>query len=1015
MEGVTKESANNLPDMIEPINDSSVNNNVEENGWEQVTQKVKKPVDVILRTATSNVSDGNSVKKISRTNNPISQNWRDTNNGFFERKPYRSSEKYFPGKSSIMQSEIDDNWRADSKKIDESNAAITINSTTMQQNSDNVDTSNAKETGLQNNNHNLNIECSFTDVKKMTNALTTDTTTNPLRDEKFKVSGCNEKFQSINHHSEFDPLNSNLDKIFHTNDGLDLDELSSSLVNANSVGYDNSVNSFDSLFQSLSIDNKKMSLEEQFPCDTVLSENDPVIPTKTIFDAFKETVDIPNDTMSQIPTQLTGGDNFSQQSSNRNNLISCDYSPVQMDSYMDTARINQLLNENRKSASNIMNIQSNLDINSQIVPNNLFNLPPMNVANNNPMQSWPEQVVSNYNPPTINGQNMYLNNTNYNVGLLNTGLATEKIFQNLFQMDAFSQLLQSHVWYASRENLRWICTNNNGDTKGPFLATELTSKFITFSIPPYMKFHCEQLPFKGWLTLIELIRAADDRIPFISANFPRSKEEYHIIKSIFKVVGETINSVKWMIFFQSEENKVVRQPHQNFDAHMASIVANLRQNPVIQKATHQLSNEQLRAYVNTQLLNQQFQKDKTKVGKSFSPIVEGFNQQAQNFDETNKNQAFPHNINFNPDLPMNNLNQDATGKQLYLQQRANYFQGVGKNCNPSTTTQEVTKVENSDTNQQQVNNNKVYNQKKNSGETKDQEMPTFHCGTWIPQNTKKKVSGNTYKKPEYSHHSNGGYQYTDYHGKSHVQRPTLLSSSKNWESPNIKPDNDTPAGKVPTGLSLGEFLAPATGQIIERPQPVNNYNNNHRFSNHWNDSHESHNNTYNKEQNTNNETSSLTPPSVTKLPTTSPITPHRPVGAVWKNENKGNSNSSAKGSSLSSKNGSSGSTFGAEEAAIELQHWLFEKFKTLKSESDVMAFCQFISDVDNPADIEDYFYTNFGDSVDVRKVYRQYLEKRNEIRSRVIKAKSGQDDLSAPAQAIGFSTPTVKKNKKKSG
>uniref|UniRef100_A0A0K0FAY5 PUM-HD domain-containing protein n=1 Tax=Strongyloides venezuelensis TaxID=75913 RepID=A0A0K0FAY5_STRVS len=1003
MEGTPSENITFTDSKKDLVKESLCSNGVEENGWEHVSQKTKKPTNVIPRSSTT---DSYTAKKIIRTNHALNHNWRDSSNGFIDRekKSFRCTEKFFAGKCGIMQSELDNNWRADSKKNVETN----IFSSTHQQNS-NKETSYAKESGLMNNDRNWNKESLINNEMKESSDSNIDdhSKSNSIHSQRevYKNTIRNE-IKPINSHSEFDPLNSSLDNIFHSNDSrLHLDALSGPLSNINSnVGFQNNVNAFDTLFQSLNINNGKLQYSESFSNNLVFPENDTTAPIQlnNVFDAFKDNLDVSNDYLSQIPMQLAGNEDFPQQNNTittNTTLGHSDFSPGHMGSYLDTVRINQAFNDTRKISNDIMsNVPKGMDINQHLVSSNLFTIPQVGVANNNPMQNLPEQLLQNFNvnqqqqiPPhsPLNGSSMFMNNAvNNYLGLLNLGI-TEKMIQSLFQVDAFSQLLQCTGWFTQRENLRWICVNDIGDVKGPFCAQDLVFKLINFHIPPLLKFHCEQLPFKGWLTLVELIRAADDRIPFISAYFPRTREEYIIIQKILKGVGEVPNSTKWLLFFQNEE-KIMKQASHLFEAHIAQIVANLRTNPVLQKSNLQLTTEQFKAYVNTNFLTQQYQKDKNKGGNIHQ-------QQQLNCEDVSRSQGFSHNANFNSDLQTANNQHDLNGG--------------GKVMNNSANNLEIQQgVENHDTNQQHKHHhqsiNKLSPRKKSLGDSKEHEIPSFHCGTWVPQNAKRKVSSKS--STHTNNISNGVHQHSEYHGRTNVQRPTLLSSSKNWESPNIKPDDDTPAGKVPIGLSLGEFLAPATGQVIERPSHHTPNTRQHNINNNYN-----WNNSVDNRSSTNLQAKQ--PESIVNERTIVSLTvPSRPVGAVWKNDNKSNGNSNGKGSS-SSKNNNGTSTFGPEEATTELRQWLLEKLKTFKSESDVMAFCQFITNVDNPADIEDYFSTNFGDSVDVRKIYRQYLEKRNEVRSRVIKAKSGQDDLSAPAQAIGFTSQPVKKNKKKSG
>ncbi|CEF60862.1 Hypothetical protein SRAE_X000259400 [Strongyloides ratti] len=975
----------------------SLSINKEENGWEHVSQKSKKSSNINSRLLTTSI-DTYSAKKVIRSNNPLNQSWRDNSSIFPDRdkKSFRCPEKYFPGKSGVMRSEIDDNWRADNKKIFDTN----IYPTNIQQSKNSKDISYAKETELTGNERNWNKETSLINEKKVCdNKIYDSSKINILQNDVYKNAIKDEIF-NINNQSEFNPLNSSLDNIFHQNDRLHINTFSEPLSNINNnVLLQNNGNAFETLLQSLNIDNDKQQFVETFSNNLLYSENDTTIQSHNLFDSFKDNLDVPNDYLSQISTKLTSSEDYQQHHNNNSTSTTAlghsEYLSGHIGNSLDTSIMNNSFNNTRKTQNPVMNIQNNIDINPNLVTNNLFNIPPVSVANNNPLQNLPDQLIPNFNTnPIINGGNMFMNNPVNYLRLLSLGF-NEEIIQSLFQMSAFSQLLQCTNWFNQRENLRWICMNDIGDIKGPFCAQDLIFKLINFHIPPLLKFHCEQLPFNGWLTLVELIRAADDRIPFISAYFPRTREEYSIIQKILKGVGEIPNSSKWIYFFQNEE-KIMKQASRLFEVHISQIVANLRTNPVLQKTNLQLTTEQFKDYVNTNFLTQRYQKDKIKTGN--------FNQQSSNFDDINKTQTVSHNINFNSDLQISNFSQDLVGKQLYnQQQRSNYFQSGNKTTNNVVNNSEIQKNETNDNNQQQIPTLKQSHTKKSIGDNKEQEIPTFHCGTWVPQNTKKKSFN---KNSNYN--NNGNYQHTEYHGRTNIQKPTLLSSSKNWESPNIKPDDDIPTGKVPIGLSLGEFLAPATGQTIERPLPQHSATtpNSRSYNYSWNNSNENRNTTVQVKQNEIVENKPLS---------TSPTTLVRPVGAVWKNDNKNNGSGSNKGSSSSNKNTNTQSTFGAEEAANELQQWLFDKFKSHKSESDVMAFCQFISNVDNPADIEDYFSTNFGDSVEVRKVYREYIEKRNEVRSRVIKAKSGQDDLSAPAQAIGFTAQPVKKNKKKSG
>uniref|UniRef100_A0A0K0ENZ5 GATA-type domain-containing protein n=1 Tax=Strongyloides stercoralis TaxID=6248 RepID=A0A0K0ENZ5_STRER len=936
----------------------SLSNCKEKNEWEHVSQEGKETLNTTPRQSTTS-KDTYSAKKHIRPNNALNQNWRD-NIIIPERdkKLFRYSEKYFPGKCDVMRSEIDDNWRAENKNI----VGTNIYPTNLQCLKGSKEISYAKETELTGNERNWNKETLLINGKKTSdnkvNIIQNDDYQNVMRDEKVNADS----------KSEFDSLNCSFDSVFLQNNNLNMGVFSEPLPNINNnVVLQNNGNAFDTLLQSFNIDNSEQQFKENFSNNLIYSVNDTPIQSHNLFDLFENNLNISNNYLPKIPMQLNGHS---------------DYLPVPLCSHLDTTIMNQSLNGIRKIQNPIMNMQNNVNMNSDLAMNNLFNIPPVNVANNNALQNLSDQILQNFNSNSI----------------INEGKLTDDIIQLIFHKKAFSQLLQCSSWFTQRDNLRWFCINDIGDMKGPFCAQDLTLKFVYFHIPPLFKFHCEQLPFNGWLTLVELIKAAGDRIPFFSSYFPRTKEEYNIVNKYLNKIGEVPKPSKWIHFFQNEEK--MKQPSYLFDDHIVKIGVNLCSNPLLPKSTYKLTTEQFIKYANAGFFNQQYQNDKINTGT--------FNQQSSNFDDINRTETLFHNKSFNPDLDVASVPQDFGGNQLSIQQHSNYCQSGNKITNNVSNNFETQKMDNNDNNHQnnqsQTSKLKESHQKKSIGDNKEREIPTFHCGTWIPQSTKKK----SLNKNSNHNNNSGNHQHTDYYGKTNVQKPTLLSSSKNWDSPRIKPDDDIPKGKVPTGLVLGEFLGPATGQTMERPIPQHSVtaSNSRSHNHHWNNSTE-HRNSNNNQVKQNESTEN-------KLSSTSPTIPVRPVGAVWKNDNKNNGNGNNKGSS-SNKSNNCQSTFGAEEAANELQQWLFTKFKGHKSEADVLAFCQFISNVDNPIDIEDYFSTNFGDSLEVRKIYREYIEKRNEIRSRVIKAKSGQDDLSAPAQAIGFMAQPIKKNKKKSG
>ncbi|CEF69385.1 Hypothetical protein SRAE_2000403400 [Strongyloides ratti] len=512
------------------------------------------------------------------------------------------------------------------------------------------------------------------------------------------------------------------------------------------------------------------------------------------------------------------------------------------------------------------------------------NYNPLQMMSNSTLPLFAMNNINHFNP-----DEPFTMNNIYNTLPENEMISRSDNHNDILKGDAIVmvEILPFPKWHHNREELQWAVLSVEGNQSGPYDASDLSIRFISGDLSPYFRFIIYGGPCKKWARLIDLMKTANERNPFVSAQSPRLHEEFIMVDFYYKEAGQQMNFEHWRDFISS-------------------------------------------------------QLEKERLGM-------------QRLDEEDHS----NNINSNIESEFSNEAVDSSIDEEQLTEGSLYQDKFQNTDNGSSNKYSVT------SNEETTN--------------------------WISTNqkTKKNRKNEPVVKNSIQSSSNNRsiLNYLETAPKTQIQKPPILSTQKVWETPNIVPDEPSTNEKNKLSFNLGDVISANTSK--ESSKSAWNTNDVKSVS----------------PINFAETVQKKTPPSNTSNNVVKDVSPKTNY-TNWSNE----SNSKLK---EESKEVPPSPT---EEKDVrsrkELEVWLREKLKTMKKNVDYEVFCSFIIDVEHPSEVEDYFHTYFGDSAAVKKFIKQFLEKRSEIRSRVLKAKLAKDDLSAPAQAVGFTIQTSKKNKK---
>uniref|UniRef100_A0AAF5D8J1 GYF domain-containing protein n=1 Tax=Strongyloides stercoralis TaxID=6248 RepID=A0AAF5D8J1_STRER len=515
-----------------------------------------------------------------------------------------------------------------------------------------------------------------------------------------------------------------------------------------------------------------------------------------------------------------------------------------------------------------------------------------NYPNYNPLQMIPNSTLPLFG---MNNMNCFTPDEPFTMNNIYNSLPENEIINRseshneVFKGNAvvMIEILPYPKWHHNREELQWVVLSVEGNQSGPYDASDLSIRFISGDLSPYIRFVIYGGPSKKWARLIDLMKTANERNPFVSAHSPRLHEEFLMVDFYYKEAGQQMNFDHWREFISSQLEKerlgIMEKSSEGRNSNLGSNIES------------EFSNDAVDSSVDEEQLTE---------GSLYQDKIQGIDNGSIN----NKYNVIPN------------------------EETSNW-----------------------------ISNQKIKKNKKNELVVKSSNQP--------------------------SSKNRGILNHLDTAPKTQVQKPPLLSSQKVWETPNITPDEPSIHEKSKMSFNLGDMISTNTSK--ESNKSV------------WNT----------------NDVKSVSPVNFAetvqkKIPTSN--TSNNVVNNV--SPKKNDTCSSNENENKIKEESKSALTSPVEDKNImskrELEVWLREKLKTMKKNVDYEVFCSFIIDVEHPTEVEDYFHTYFGDSPSIKKFIKQFLEKRSEIRSRVLKAKLAKDDLSAPAQAIGFTIQTSKKNKK---
>uniref|UniRef100_A0A0N5BG76 PSP domain-containing protein n=1 Tax=Strongyloides papillosus TaxID=174720 RepID=A0A0N5BG76_STREA len=530
-----------------------------------------------------------------------------------------------------------------------------------------------------------------------------------------------------------------------------------------------------------------------------------------------------------------------------------------------------------------------------------------NYRNFNPLQmmSGPTHPLFSMNNMTQFGpEESFTMNNIYDTVPENSINTRSENQDDLFKGDAIVmvEILPYPKWHHNREKLQWTVLSVEGNQSGPYDASDLSVRFISGDLSPYIRFLIYGGPLKKWARLIDLMKTANERNPFVSAQSPRVHEEFIMVDFYYKGAGQQMNFEHWRDFISSQLEK--------------------ERLGIMEKASDGRSSN----------LGIQKLEDEEHYENAGSNIESEFS---------------------------NDHNENSIGEKQFSEELLYDSKNQSKNIDSSNKCNVITNDETS---------NWVSTQQKPK---KGKKNETVIKGL---SSTTSKSSRSTLSNLETA-------------PKTQIQKPPILATQKVWDSPNIMPDDPSINEKSKLTFNIGDVISNNSTKATNKPAwstvevknvaPIN-------FA----------------------ETVQKKIPQANNAGKGVKEASPKANCSTWNNENDSKIVEEPKEAPKSP----------VDEKEIssrkELEVWLREKLKVLKKNVDYEVFCSFIIDVEHPSEVEDYFHTYFGDSSAVKKFIKQFLEKRSDIRSRSLKAKLEKDDLSAPAQAVGFTIQTSKKNKK---
>uniref|UniRef100_A0A0N4Z5V3 GYF domain-containing protein n=1 Tax=Parastrongyloides trichosuri TaxID=131310 RepID=A0A0N4Z5V3_PARTI len=500
--------------------------------------------------------------------------------------------------------------------------------------------------------------------------------------------------------------------------------------------------------------------------------------------------------------------------------------------------------------------------------------------------------INHFDPDIPFAMNNIYDNAPSNGNLINQDNCQQPVFKGGAMV--MVEILPYPKWHHCREQLQWIVLSVEGNQSGPYDALDLSKRFTSGDLSPFNRFIIYDAPFKRFARLIDLMKTANERNPFVAAQSPRLRQEFLMVDYYYKEAGEQMNIDHWkdFIFNEIKREKIEAQ---------------------------ELSSRNANKLVN----NSECLQEENKIERNDNNLCNTVENEGDSFVNGEKIDE--------RDSSDNLTNQTNSNNKASVEETTNW---ISTGCKKKS--------------------------KKGEQVTKGP--------TTVPR--KGKTILNSLETVP----------------KTQVQKPPILSTDKNWDVPKIIPDEQSQLEKEKLCFNLGDIISKGSNLKTNKTSPWSSVTEKDTAPVNFAETLQKTNQTvsYTSTQNTNN--SAWNKNNDRTKEATSPVI--KPSSPIETSNDKG-----------------------ITEVG-ELEVWLREKLKQLKKDVDHEVFCSFIIDIENPSEIEDYFFTYFGDTSSIRRFIKQFLEKRSEIRARSIKAKISTDDLSAPAQAVGFTIQTSKKNKK---
>uniref|UniRef100_A0AC35TY78 PUM-HD domain-containing protein n=1 Tax=Rhabditophanes sp. KR3021 TaxID=114890 RepID=A0AC35TY78_9BILA len=577
------------------------------------------------------------------------------------------------------------------------------------------------------------------------------------------------------------------------------------------------------------------------------------------------------------------------------------------------------------------------------------------------------------------------------------------------------ELMSHNEWHVERGCLLWKVVDNAGIIQGPFDAAFFNYFFETNNFSGIQMFLCPNIHDMKWTKLSDLVRTAFDRNPFIDIKCERSKREYFAVCKVLASVNEEIQQ-SWDSYLNTNlRDSIVTQVEKQIEADRRNQHMNeeMQRNLAINKKCESDEYQQREMEKNLQdNTKHQFNEDRIENlmeqnTKMYVAKLSTTEKQMIGYDQNfidNQND-YIHNF----DRPIIDQVTDVIQKNKTRNMEENKGNDIGAILRETYFTGSP---------QQETHSRNLYYNRNNSiKEPTAEELKLYNEPDWVDNiGKKKKASGMGYMP---SQHNSFIPNQPQMYGveRTQVQKPPLISNSKTWASPNIVPDAPTTYQPRPMTFSLGELI-PEHGNGGGQPRQHENPSSQQGP---WR--------AIPSARTTG--PSFFSPPPVQQQPVVSPKSAepkptHQVVGAnfatlksksgaAWNVSDKGSVNAISLGK-CAAPNPAESPRKVKKNAQCELIAWLVQEFRNIQKDQDVTEFCNFIVDVEHFADVEDYFTTNFGDNRQIKKLSKDFMSKRSELRNRISTAKYVEDDLSAPAQTIDkmiHSAQAPKKNKKK--